>query len=44
MLGTLRGEGSVQKRDNALYVVGDLFLTDELGVELTDDLGEALTE
>jgi hypothetical protein len=45
MLGTLRGEGSVSKRDNSLIVVdGSEVLTDELGNALLDDLAQVLTE
>jgi hypothetical protein len=48
MVGTLRGEGDVFKRDNALYVgasVADLdYLVDDAGNQLTDHLGNLLTD
>jgi hypothetical protein len=47
MVGTLRGEGDVFKRDNALYVGASAsvdYLTDDVGEPLIDHLGNVLTE
>ncbi len=43
-LGTLRGEGLVSKIDNSLVVTGIDVLTDELGLSLTDESSNLLTD